>query len=133
MKRPERSLVDGTYTVKGKKYKELFGSREQVWNGTAYKTEGGLTKDRLHMNDKHRIVSAVKFKTAKKEMRLQKYGYHAKKGKFGYVKKTAKKFDKKLLLSKKYGNKKAALHKGGRSHDDSGEDEVEEGDKPDDE
>jgi hypothetical protein len=111
MKRPERSPVDGTYTVKGKKYKELFGSREQVWNGTAYKTEGGLTKDRLLMNEKGRIVSAVKFKTAKKEMRLQKYGYHAKKGKFGYVKKTAKKFDKSLLLSKKYGGKKAV--KGG--------------------
>jgi len=113
MKRPERSPVDGTYTVKGKKYKELFGSREQVWNGTAYKTEGGLTKDRLLMNDKGRIVSAVKFKTAKKEMRLQKYGYHAKKGKFGYVKKTAKKFDKSVLLSKKYGGKKAVLHSGG--------------------
>lgn len=107
MKRPERSQVDGTYTVKGRKYKELFGSREQVWNGTAYKTEGCLTKDQLLMNEKGRIVSAVKFKTAKKEMRLQKYGYHAKKGKFGYVKKTAKKFDKSLLLSKKYGNKKA--------------------------
>jgi hypothetical protein len=119
MKRPERSPVDGTYTVKGKKYKELFGSREQVWNGTAYKTEGGLTRDRLHMNDKHRIVSAVKFKTAKKEMRLQKYGYHAKKGKFGYVKKTAKKFDKKLLLSKKYGNKKAVLHSGGEGGDET--------------
>jgi hypothetical protein len=63
------------------------------------------------MNEKGRIVSAVKFKTAKKEMRLQKYGYHAKKGKFGYVKKTAKKFDKSLLLSKKYGGKKAV--KGG--------------------
>lgn len=113
MKRPERSQVDGTYTVKGKKYKELFGSREQVWNGTAYKTEGGLTKDRLLMNEKGRIVSAIKFKTAKKEMRLQKYGYHAKKGKFGYVKTTAKKFDKKLLLSKKYGSKKALLHSGG--------------------
>jgi hypothetical protein len=129
MKRPERSPVDGTYTVKGKKYKELFGSREQVWNGTAYKTEGGLTRDRLHMNDKHRIVSAVKFKTAKKEMRLQKYGYHAKKGKFGYVKKTAKKFDKKLLLSKKYGNKKAVLHSGGEGGDDAIDEDEDDEDK----
>ena len=118
MKRPERSQVDGTYTVKGRKYKELFGSREQVWNGTAYKTEGCLTKDQLLMNEKGRIVSAVKFKTAKKEMRLQKYGYHAKKGKFGYVKKTAKKFDKSLLLSKKYGGKKALLHSGGDGNDE---------------
>jgi len=89
MKRPERG-IDGTYTIKNKKYKELFGSREQVWNGTAYKTPGGLTKDGLIMNKHHRIVSAVKYKTSKKERRLEKYGYFAKKGKFGYVKKTMK-------------------------------------------
>ena len=45
-------------------------------------------------------------------MHSQNYGYHAKKGKFGYVKKTAMKFDKKLLLINKYGNKKALLHSG---------------------
>jgi hypothetical protein len=33
----------------------------------------------------------VKFKTAKKEKRLEKYGYYAKKGKFGYVKKSTRK------------------------------------------
>ena len=49
MKRPVRA-EDGTYTVKGKKYKELFGSREQVHNGTAYKTKAGLTKDDILMN-----------------------------------------------------------------------------------
>jgi hypothetical protein len=38
-----------------------------------------------------RIVSAKKHVTAKKEKRLEKYGYFAKKGKFGYVKKTARK------------------------------------------
>jgi len=86
MKRPVRSLVDGTYTINGKKYKELFGSREQVMNGTSYKTEGGLTVKDLVMNKWGRIVSAKKFRTAKKEMRLEKYGYGAKKGKFGYVK-----------------------------------------------
>lgn len=86
MKRPVRSPVDGTYTIDGKKYKELFGSREQVMNGTAYKTPGELTTDDLLMNKNGRIVSAVKFKTAKKERRLEKYGYFAKKGKFGYVK-----------------------------------------------
>ena len=86
MKRPVRSSEDGTYTINGKKYKELFGSREQVVNGTAYKTEGGLTINDLVMNKWGRIVSAKKYKTAKHEMRLQKYGYGAKKGKFGYVK-----------------------------------------------
>ena len=92
MKRPVRSIEDGTYTIKGKKYKELFGSREQVMNGTAYKTEGLLTKEDLVMNKWGRIVSVKKHKTAKKEMRLEKYGYGARKGKFGYVKrsKTAK-------------------------------------------
>jgi len=84
MKRPVRAN-DGTYTIKGKKYKELFGSREQVMNGTAYKTEGNLTVDDLMMNHLGRIVSKKKHRTAKKEMRLEKYGYFAKKGKFGYV------------------------------------------------
>jgi hypothetical protein len=84
MKRPERA-ADGTYTVKGKKYKELFGSREQVMNGTAYKTEGLLTIDDLVMNKRGRIVSKKKYISSKKEMRLEQYGYGAKKGKFGYV------------------------------------------------
>ena len=84
MKRPTRK-ADGYYYIRDKKYKELFGSREQVMNGTAYKTSGGLTTEDLVMNKNGRIVSALKHKTAKKEMRLQKYGYSAKKGKFGYV------------------------------------------------
>ena len=90
MKRPHRA-EDGHYHIAGKSYKELFGSREQVWNGTAYKTPGGLVRSQLTQNKWHRIVSKKKHITAKKEKRLQKYGYFAKKGKFGYVKKTAKK------------------------------------------
>ncbi len=86
-KRPERQS-DGTYHINGKRYKELFGSRQQVWNGTAYKTEGLLVKSDLMMNKWGRIVSKKKHVTAKREKRLQKYGYFAKKGKFGYVKKT---------------------------------------------
>jgi hypothetical protein len=85
MKRPVRQS-DGTYHLENKKFKELFGSRQQVWNGTAYKTSGNLTKRQLFMNKWGRIVSDKKHKTAKKEMRLKKYGYTAKKGKFGYVK-----------------------------------------------
>jgi hypothetical protein len=84
MKKPYRQ-ADGFYHVDGKKYKTLFGSREQVMNGTVHKTTGGLTKEDLVMNKWGRIVSAKKFKTAKKEMRLQKYGFFAKKGKFGAV------------------------------------------------
>jgi hypothetical protein len=89
MKRPVR--VDGHYTVDGHKYKELFGSRAQVHNGTAYKTAGGLTKKDLFFNKNGRIVSLKKHRTAKREKRLEKHGYFAKKGKFGYVKKTARK------------------------------------------
>ena len=88
MKRPVRDPITGTYTVKGNVYNELFGSREQVLNKTAYKTTGGLTIDDLLMNKNGRIVSALKHKTAKERKTFRKkYGYFAKKGKFGYVKK----------------------------------------------
>lgn len=100
MKRPVRDPVTGGYTIKGGFYKELFGSREQVMNGTAYKTSGGLKKSELLMNGRGRIVSKKKYETAKKEKRLEKYGYFAKKGKFGYVKRKTRK-NKKNLSSKK--------------------------------
>ena len=44
---------DGFYHVNGKAYKNLIGSRIQVWHGTAYKTDGQLTKDDLMMNQWH--------------------------------------------------------------------------------
>lgn len=80
---------DGFYHVDGSTYKQLIGSRPQVWNGTAYKTEGNLTKAGLTFNKWGRIVSASKYKSAKKEMRLKRHGYTAKKGQFGAVKMTA--------------------------------------------
>jgi len=89
MKRPTRSN-DGKFHIHGKTFKELVGSRQQVWNKTAYKTPGGLTHSHLVMNKWGRIVSKKKFLTAKKEKRLEKAGYFAKKGKFGYVKKSLK-------------------------------------------
>jgi hypothetical protein len=101
MKRPVRS-TDGLYHIKGKSYKMVRGSRAQVWNGTAYKTEGGLLRSAL-MKSHGRIVSAKKHKTAKKELRLQKYGYFAQKGKFGYVKKSASRKLRKSLRKKKGG------------------------------
>ena len=85
MKRPVKSS-DGLYHIKGKTYKAVRGSRVQVWNHNAYKTEGGLLRSQL-VKSNGRIVSLKKHKTAKKELRLQKYGYFAQKGKFGYVKK----------------------------------------------
>jgi len=68
------------------KYNHVVGSRREVHNGTAHHTSGGLTKKDLFFNKKTgRIVSMKKHKSAKKEQRLRKHGYGAKKGKFGYV------------------------------------------------
>tara|TARA_Y100000816_G_C26091980_1_gene577218 strand:+ start:644 stop:916 length:273 start_codon:yes stop_codon:yes gene_type:complete len=63
-----------------------LGSRREVFNGTAKRTSGGLEKKHLLKNKYGRIVSRKKHATAKREKRLVKYGYGAKKGKFGYVK-----------------------------------------------
>jgi len=63
------------------------GSRAQVWHGTAKKTSGGLTKDKLMMNKHGRIVSRRKHNTAKREKRLEKAGFFTEKGKFGAVRK----------------------------------------------
>jgi len=89
MKRPVR--VNGVYNINGHKFKELFGSRTQVHNGNAYKTPGNLTKKDLFFNKHGRIVSLKKHRTAKKERRLEKHGFFAKKGKFGFVKKSTRK------------------------------------------
>ena len=77
---------DGLYHIKGRKYPELVGSRLKVWNGTAYKTSGNLTKKDLLRNKNGRIVSKKKHNTEKKGKRLLKHGYGTQKGKFGYVK-----------------------------------------------
>ena len=82
---------DGKYTINGRVFERLVGSRAQVWHETAYKTSGGLTRFDLVMNKNGRIVSEKKHKSAKREKRLLKYGYTAKKGKFGAVKIGAKK------------------------------------------
>lgn len=94
MKRPQRQ-EDGKYHISGTTYPNLFGSRKMVWSGSAYKTEGGLTKNELFFNKLGRIVSKKKHFTAKKEKRLEKAGYFTKKGKFGYVRKTRKAGDRK--------------------------------------
>lgn len=85
MKRSVRQ-DDNLFHIKGDTFKELFGSRQQVYNGTAYKTSGCLTKNDLIYTKNHRIVSRKKHNTAKKEMRLLKHGFGTQKGKFGYVK-----------------------------------------------
>jgi hypothetical protein len=89
MKRPSRH-DDGFYHIDGNKFKILIGSRQQVWNRTAYKTAGELCHSDLMMNKWGRIVSKKKHATAKREKRLQKHGFFAKKGKFGFVKRTVR-------------------------------------------
>lgn len=88
-KRVQKSS-DGKYHVKGRKYNQLVGSRAEVWHGTAYKTCYGkncLTRSDMLKNKHGRLVSRKKHNTAKREKRLEKHGYFAKKGKFGYVRK----------------------------------------------
>ncbi len=85
---------DGKYHIKGKTYEFLVGSRAQVMHRTAYKTNGGkdaLKKEDLLKNKSGKIVSRKKHNTAKKDKRLEQYGYFTKKGQFGYVKKEVKK------------------------------------------
>ena len=77
----------GKYSVNGKTYEQLIGTRAQVWHNTAYKTSGGLTKMDLLMNKHGRIVSKTKHNTARREKRLVKAGFLTKKGHFGFVKK----------------------------------------------
>tara|TARA_B100001094_G_scaffold325480_1_gene379886 strand:- start:5885 stop:6166 length:282 start_codon:yes stop_codon:yes gene_type:complete len=60
------------------------GSRRQVWNGTADKTTGGLTKkDLILVNG--RIKSKKARKSAKRSNNLKKAGWTFKKGEFGAV------------------------------------------------
>ena len=84
-------------------FKQMSGSRAQVWNGTAKHTSGGLVKKQLMMNKWGRIVSRKKHNTAKKQKRLEKAGFFAQKGKFGVVKKEVK---NKTQKNKSQKNKK---------------------------
>jgi hypothetical protein len=95
---------DGLYHVNRKSFKKLIGTRAEVMHGTAYKTSGKLTKDKLVYSKSGRIVSRSKHVTAKNEKRLQKYGYTAKKGHFGPVKLSESRSKRKTLKSRK--NKK---------------------------
>jgi hypothetical protein len=63
-------------------YEHAVGSRAQVMNGTCHHTKGGLTKKHLKYNKHGRIVSKKMSQRAKRENRLVKAGYVAKKGHF---------------------------------------------------
>lgn len=55
---------DGNYVINGKSFRNLFGSREDVLGGVAYKTKGELTKKDLaiskNVNHKGKLVSRKK-------------------------------------------------------------------------
>jgi len=62
---------------------QTIGSRAQVMHGNAKKTSGGLTKSQLKYNKQGKIVSKKASALAKKNNRLVKAGYIARKGQFG--------------------------------------------------
>lgn len=82
-----------------------LGSRAEVWHGNAKHTSGGLEKKHLMMNKRGRIVSRKKHATAKKQKRLEKAGFKAKKGTF----KLFKKSDGKTRRKRKGGNEMGRL------------------------
>lgn len=65
-------------------FKETFGSKLQVFNGTAEKTSGKLRKKDLFKNKHGRIVSKKQYKNGKKSLKyLLRAGYKTVKGVFG--------------------------------------------------
>jgi hypothetical protein len=84
-------------------FEKRLGSRAEVFHGKARQTTGGLRKKDLMKNKRGEIVSRKKHTTAKKEKRLEKHGYFAEKGKFGYVKKTPK---RARTMKRRKSNKK---------------------------
>ena len=79
------------------------GSRSQVMNGTCHHTKGGLTKKDLKYNKHGKIVSRKASQRAKKENRLVKAGYIAKKGHFKLFKKSDGKHTRKMRGGKGAG------------------------------
>lgn len=51
---------DGKYHIEGKVYDKLFGTRQEVWDGGAYKTTGELYKDELMIGNNGKLVSKTK-------------------------------------------------------------------------
>lgn len=51
---------DGMYHIDGNAYEILRGTREDVWNGKAYQTTGGVPKSGLIINKSGKIVSKIK-------------------------------------------------------------------------
>ena len=84
-----------------KKFDMKYGSPAQVMHGTAEMTSGGVTKAGWMYNKHGRIVSRARHALAKKQKHLEKAGYSAKKGKFGYIRIKSSKHTRRHRKGKK--------------------------------
>ena len=55
------------------KFERRYGTRDEVWQGIAEKTRGGLTKDKLTLSRTGRLVSKLKSEQAREA--YKKYGF----------------------------------------------------------
>tara|TARA_B100000123_G_scaffold181454_1_gene135049 strand:- start:4737 stop:5195 length:459 start_codon:yes stop_codon:yes gene_type:complete len=119
----------------GGKFQQLVGSRRQVFNGTAKKTnygKNGLEKKDLKMNKHGLIVSVKKSKTAKKAKHLGKFLQKRGSKTFG-PRKTAKKSKGGQYAGDHCEGKKAELEEAQKAVDEceeehkAKEDEAKEG------
>ena len=67
-------LKDKIYEIDEIKYENKCGSREEVWDGKAYKTTGGLIKEDLLMHKSGKIISKRKCIQETNYNRFVKYG-----------------------------------------------------------
>jgi len=64
---------DGLYYLDEGVFPILMGTRQEVWEGTAYKTAGGLTKSQLIIGTEGNVVSKTKSITSSADNRLMTY------------------------------------------------------------
>jgi hypothetical protein len=69
VRRFNRDKNDKKYHINGRIYKELYGTREEVWNYDAYHTRGELTRDYFMVGRDGKIVSKHKHTSCKENMR----------------------------------------------------------------
>lgn len=83
-------------------YKQCVGSKRQVWHGTAKQTPGGVTKGKLSKKSDGRIVFRSKSLSAAKSNNLGLgVRIFSKKGHFGPLTKSGKKYTKQARASRR--------------------------------
>lgn len=63
----------GTYIIDGKEYKKIEGTRQEVWDGIAYKTTGGIKKIDIISNKNGKLISKKKAILAAFQNHLEEY------------------------------------------------------------